>query len=88
LKVAIIGAGAMGSLFGGSLASVVDEVCLYSTNKAYVEAVNKNGLIMTQGEKKNIVRARATSDPKEIGNLTLLSFMSNIQARAKQLKMP
>lgn len=67
MKIAIIGAGAMGSLFGGSLASAVDEVCLYSTNKAYVEAVNKNGLIMTQGDKKNIVKARATSNPAEIG---------------------
>lgn len=67
MKVAIIGAGAMGSLFGGSLASVVDEVCLYSTNKAYVEAVSQNGLIMTQGEKKNIVKARVTSNPEEIG---------------------
>lgn len=67
MKVAIIGAGAMGSLFGGSLASVVDEVCLYSTNKAYVEAVNKNGLIMTQGDKRNVVKARATSNPAEIG---------------------
>ncbi|CDX04191.1 2-dehydropantoate 2-reductase [Desulfitobacterium hafniense] len=67
MKVAIIGAGAMGSLFGGSLASVVDEVCFYSTNIAYVEAVNKNGLIMTQGDKKNIVKARATGNPAEIG---------------------
>lgn len=67
MKVAIIGAGAMGSLFGGSLASVVDEVCFYSTNIAYVEAVNKNGLIMTQGDKKNIVKARATGNPVEIG---------------------
>ncbi|ACL19896.1 ketopantoate reductase family protein [Desulfitobacterium hafniense] len=67
MKVAIIGAGAMGSLFGGSLAGVVDEVCLYSTNKAYVEAVNKNGLIMTQGDNKWVVKARATSNPAEIG---------------------
>jgi 2-dehydropantoate 2-reductase len=67
VKVAIIGAGAMGSLFGGSLARVVDEVCLYSTNKTYVEAVNQNGLIMTQGDKKYIVKARATSEPAQIG---------------------
>lgn len=67
MKVAVIGAGAMGSLFGGSLAGVVDEVCLYSTNTAYVDAVNKNGLMMTQGDLKNVVRARATNDPKEIG---------------------
>lgn len=67
MKVAIIGAGAMGSLFGGSLASVVEQVVFYSTNKAYVEAVNQHGLIMTQGEKRNVVKSRATSNPADIG---------------------
>ncbi len=66
MKIAVIGAGAMGSLFGGLLAEV-SEVCLYSTNIKYVEAVNTNGLIMTQGDKKNVVKARATNDPANIG---------------------
>ena len=66
MKIAIIGSGAMGSLFGGLLAEVSD-VCLYSTNKRYVEAVKKNGLIMTQGEKKNVVKVRVTDSPSEIG---------------------
>lgn len=66
MKIAIIGAGAMGSLFGGLLASVSD-VCLYSTNVNYVEAVKAHGLIMTQGDKKVIANARVTNDPAEIG---------------------
>jgi 2-dehydropantoate 2-reductase len=66
LKIAVIGAGAMGSLFGGLLADVC-EVCLYSTNTKYVENVEKHGLIMTQGSKKKIVKARATNNPEEIG---------------------
>lgn len=56
----------MGSLFGGLLAKESD-VCLYSTNKKYVEAVNTNGLIMTQGDQKDVVKARATDDPTKIG---------------------
>lgn len=68
MKIAVIGAGAMGSLFGGLLASE-SEVCLYSTNVKYVEAVNANGLIMTQGDKKNVVKTRATNDPAQIGEV-------------------
>lgn len=66
MKIAVIGSGAMGSLFGGLLAKEA-EVVLYSRNAQYVENVNKNGLIMTQGETRNVVKARATSDPAEIG---------------------
>ena len=66
MKVAIIGAGSMGSLFGGHLADVCD-VCLYSRNPGYVAAVRENGLIMTQGEKRWVKKIRVTSDPAAIG---------------------
>lgn len=66
MRIAIIGAGAMGSLFGGLLSDKC-EVCLYSTNTSYVEAVNKNGLIMTQGENRYIKKVRATNKAEEIG---------------------
>jgi 2-dehydropantoate 2-reductase len=68
MKIAIIGSGAMGSLFGGLLAGVT-ETCLYDVNKTHIEAINRNGLIMTQGDKKNIVRVRATTNPAEIGGM-------------------
>jgi 2-dehydropantoate 2-reductase len=43
LKIAIIGAGAMGSLFG-SMLSKVSEVSLIDINHDHVEAIQKNGL--------------------------------------------
>lgn len=66
MKIAIIGAGAMGSLFGGQLGQVTD-VCLYDVNEVHVEAIRKNGLLMTQGEKKKVVKVRATTNAHEIG---------------------
>ena len=66
MKVAIIGAGSMGSLFGGYLSDTCD-VLLYNILPEYVEAVNKNGLIMTQGDKKWVKKIRAVSDPAKIG---------------------
>ena len=66
MRVAIIGAGSMGSLFGGYLADLC-EVCLYSRNPGYVAAVSENGLIMTQGDKKWVKKVEVTSDPAKIG---------------------
>ena len=66
MKIAIIGAGAMGSLFGGQIGQVTD-VCLYDVNKEHIEAIQRNGLLMTQGEKKKYVKVRATTNPEEIG---------------------
>jgi 2-dehydropantoate 2-reductase len=45
LKIAIIGAGAMGSLFG-SMLSKVSEVSLIDINHGHVEAIRKNGLMV------------------------------------------
>jgi 2-dehydropantoate 2-reductase len=45
LKIAVIGAGAMGSIFG-SMLSKVCEVSLIDINDEHVEAVRKNGLIV------------------------------------------
>ena len=66
MRVAVIGAGSMGSLFGGHLADAC-EVVLYSRNPGYLAAVNKNGLVMTQGEKKWVKKIQATNDPAKIG---------------------
>ena len=36
MKIVVVGAGAMGSLFGGTLASVAD-ICLYDVNQIHVD---------------------------------------------------
>ncbi len=44
LKVAVLGAGAMGCLFGGLLAEKGLDVALIDVWKEHVETINKNGL--------------------------------------------
>lgn len=66
MKIAIIGAGAMGSLFGGLLARVTD-TCLYDVNTAHIDAINQQGLIMSQGDTRNVVKVRATTKAAELG---------------------
>ena len=93
MKIAIIGAGAMGSLFGGKLASQAD-VCLYDVFQKHVDAINENGLRMSQGEKDTYVRVRATSDPKAIGIVdaaiffTKYTFMENAAKDAQNCVGP
>lgn len=68
MKISIIGAGAMGSLFGGKLAASGNEVVLYDINKEHVAAINANGLkieTLATGE-TSIVKPVASSDPEAV----------------------
>lgn len=47
MKIAVIGAGAMGSIYGGHL-SLKNEVYLIDTNQAIVDHINANGLILQE----------------------------------------
>jgi 2-dehydropantoate 2-reductase len=66
LKIAIIGAGAMGSLFGAML-SKVSEVFLIDINHDHVEATRKNGLIVENMDgSSNIFNLMITDRPEEL----------------------
>jgi len=62
MQFVIVGAGAMGSLFGGLLGQVTP-VYLYDVWKEHVDAINNNGLLMTRGNEKKYIPVKATSDP-------------------------
>lgn len=50
MKIAVIGAGAMGSIYGGHL-SLSNEVFLVDTNQEIVDHINKKGLILQEAGK-------------------------------------
>jgi 2-dehydropantoate 2-reductase len=54
MKIGIIGAGAMGSLFAGRLAASGEEVSLVEVNPAQIEAVRERGLRVTMDGKDEI----------------------------------
>jgi 2-dehydropantoate 2-reductase len=67
-KVAVIGAGAMGSLFGGLLCEGGLDVTLLDVNAEHVAEIRKNGLKITGfGGDRCVKSIRATTDPSEIG---------------------
>lgn len=69
MKIAIIGAGAMGCLYGGKLSTLEDnEVFLIDVWKDHVDAVNQNGLAMEEGGKELIYsKVKAVTDAAAAG---------------------
>lgn len=72
MKIGIIGAGAMGSLYGGILAEAGNEVHFIDVYEPHVEAVNKNGLVIVKnGEERMIQGIHATTNAEEVGPVEL-----------------
>ncbi|WP_319409472.1 2-dehydropantoate 2-reductase [uncultured Desulfosarcina sp.] len=71
MKIAMIGAGAMGSLFGALLTEAGESVTLLDIRKDHVDAINANGLSIEHGDRRRTVRMTATTDPARIGMVDL-----------------
>lgn len=70
MRIAIIGAGAMGSLFGGLL-SPVAQVHLVDPWQEHVDAIRRDGLCLVEGGEDKILQLSATSDPAEVSSADL-----------------
>ena len=60
IKIAVLGAGAMGSLFGGLLAEKGLDVVLIDVWKEHVDAINKKGLKMDGYGGDRFIKIKAT----------------------------
>ncbi len=72
MKIAVVGAGAMGSLFGAMLAEAGNDVWLYDVWGEHVAAINKDGLVIEREGKTRTLRIDATTDPDQIGQAALI----------------
>ena len=72
MKIAVVGAGAMGSLFGALLSESGNEVWLYDVWAEHVETINKSGLTIEREGKTRTLDINATTDPLEIGEAELV----------------
>ena len=82
MRIAILGAGAMGSWFGGMLALQGQDVTLLTTNRPHCEAINERGLILRHesGDQTVAVAAMDPTDfttPAELIILFTKSFQSD-----------
>ena len=71
-RLAVVGAGAMGSVFGGLLREGGLEVTLIDVWPAHVEAINRHGLkIVGYGDDRHIP-IQATTDPKQVAPVDIV----------------
>jgi 2-dehydropantoate 2-reductase len=89
MKVAVMGAGAIGSYFGGRLAEGGDEVHFIARG-AQLEALKSKGLrILSPHGDAYLPEVRATNDPKAIGSVDIILFCVKLwdtDAAAEQIK--
>ena len=72
MKTVIMGAGAMGSLYGGLLASSGEEVWLVDIWKEHIEAIRSKGLIIEEKGEEKSIRVHATTDVSSVGKADLV----------------
>ncbi len=70
-NVVVVGAGAVGSYYGGLLARAGVNVTLIA-REAHVDAINKNGLFLDTTTFKDTVRLLATTDMKAVADADLV----------------
>ena len=71
-RIAVVGAGAMGCLFGGLLAEGGLDVTLIDVWKEHVDRINSDGLQMLGHGGDRSIQVRATTEPDEIGPVDVL----------------
>src|SRR4030042_1242805 len=74
MKIVIIGAGAMGSLFGGLLSFSGEEVWLVDIWKEHVDAIRSKGLAIEEKGKTQTISTNASSDITSIGKADLILY--------------
>ena len=74
MKTVIMGAGAMGSLFGGFLALSGEEVWLVDIREDHIQALVSTGLTVEEGGKKQRIPVHATKEVASIGKADLIVF--------------
>ncbi|WP_153100182.1 ketopantoate reductase family protein [Paraburkholderia hayleyella] len=84
MKIAILGAGAMGSLFGGLLAEQNQDVTLLDINEAHLSAIRTQGLILeTHGRRRSLTNLRVSRpDKTESIPELLMVFTKSFHTRA------
>jgi len=89
MKIAIIGCGAMGSVYAGLFASAGHEVWAIDRWREHVEAIRMNGLRLEGKSGDRTVKVNATTEAKDAGNCDLVVLATkamHVAAAAESLK--
>jgi 2-dehydropantoate 2-reductase len=71
VKIAIVGAGAMGSMYGGYLSNGGNEVYLIDIWEEHVNKINKDGLTIQKGDQEILAYPKAVTKAEDVGIVDL-----------------
>ncbi len=86
MKVGIVGAGAMGCLFGSFLAKEVEEVWLIDLWKEHITQINQSGLVVINIDELKNVSVKATTNAADVDICDLLIFATKYQHTQNAVK--
>lgn len=78
MKIAILGAGALGSVIGGLMAEQGIDVCLLDVNQAHIDAINTSGLQLDSPEGSRRIAIRAMRPEQCPGDVELIILLTKI----------
>ncbi len=79
MKIAVVGVGAMGSVYAGLLADAGNEVWAVDTWEEHVAAIRERGLRVEGASGERTVRLDATTDASEVGPVDLVVIATKAQ---------
>lgn len=84
MKIAVLGAGAMGCLYGARLKQAGEDVTLIDVNQSHIDAVNQNGLLIKYDEGEEYVRIPAcrAEEYRETAELVIVFTKSTFSESA------
>jgi 2-dehydropantoate 2-reductase len=88
MKIAVVGAGAMGSLFGGHLAEAGNKVHLVDVNAEHAAALDKNGLSIGSNRDIRVIPVHAAQDPSSLGVMDLVIIQVKTYATRAAAESP
>jgi 2-dehydropantoate 2-reductase len=80
MRIAVVGAGAMGSVYAGLLADAGHEVTALDVDAEHVEAIRRGGLRVEGASGDRTVRIGATTVPAEVGPVELVVIATKSMA--------
>jgi 2-dehydropantoate 2-reductase len=89
MKIAIVGTGAMGSVYAGLMASAGHEVWAIDRWREHIDAIRSKGLRLEGASGDRTVRIQASTDPRHAGTCDLVILATkamHVRAAAESLK--
>ena len=74
LRIAVVGAGAMGSIFGAGFKEAGLDTVLVDVAEPLVEKIGRDGVKITRGGEERVVEIDATTDPGSVGTVDMVVF--------------